>query len=539
MAAEAHIKAVITADDRASKTVGAFGTKLGDLSVGAAAAGAAIFGMGKMAIDFGIDSVKAFTESERATKMLENAVINVSHATREQLNETNKLAEAISKKGVLDDDVIKQGLAQLSTFGLQNKTVQTLAQSMADLTVNQFGVAATGAQAEDAANMMAKALRGQFGILEKSGIIFSDAQKNTILFGTESEKASAVVEGFAKNLKYTNDVARGTGEGALAAMNVAFGNMQETIGQALLPAILILADKLAEFVSSDTFKNWLEKVTAWIRDELPKFMTKLFDEYIPKAKAAFEEWAPKIMLVVNVLGAIAGAILWVGTVINDTSANIGLAIGFIVLWFNDAKNAIENFGYNAYNTMLRARDTVLRWAESVGLAIFGVINFFRTLPAQISSAIGGLSSLLYNSGRDLIQGLINGVRSMAGAVWQAIKDVTRDVIQTAKNMLGIKSPSIVFKGIGENIGKGMAQGIEASANLVQGSMVEMSAPSQAQQAAQPTAVSRQNSTEINISLSGIFTGTPGEARKLAEMVADNLKTIAGSQNTTVTQMLGG
>jgi phage-related protein len=268
-------------------------------------------------------------------------------------------------------------------------------------------------------------------------------------------------------------------------------------------------------------------------------MTKLFDEYIPKAKAAFEEWAPKIMLVVNVLGAIAGAILWVGGVINNTSANIGLAIGYIVLWFNDAKNAIENFGYNAYNTMLRARDIVLRWAESVGLAIFGVINFFRTLPAQISSAIGGLGSLLYNSGRDLIQGLINGVRSMAGAVWQAIKDVTKDVIQTAKNMLGIKSPSIVFKGIGENIGKGMAQGIEASANLVQGSMVEMATPSQAQQAAQPTAVSRQNSTEINISLSGIFTGTPGEARKLAEMVADNLKTIAGSHNTTVTQMLGG
>lgn len=539
MAAEAHIKAVITADDRASKTVGTFGTKLGDLSVGAAAAGAAIFGMGKMAIDFGIESVKAFTESERATKMLENAVINVSHATREQLNETNKLAEAISKKGVLDDDVIKQGLAQLSTFGLQNKTVQRLAQSMADLTVNQFGVKATGEQAEAAANMMAKALRGQFSILEKSGIIFSDAQKNTILFGTESEKASAVIEGFARNLKYTNDVARLTGEGALAAMDVTLGNMQETIGQALLPAILILADKLAEFVSSDTFKNWLEKVTAWIRDELPKFMTKLFDEYIPKAKAAFEEWAPKIMLVVNVLGAIAGAILWVGGVINDTSANIGLAIGYIVLWFNDAKNAIENFGYNAYNTMLRARDTVLRWAESVGLAIFGVINFFRTLPAQISSAIGGLGSLLYNSGRDLIQGLINGVRSMAGAVWQAIKDVTKDVIQTAKNMLGIKSPSIVFKGIGENIGKGMAQGIEASANLVQGSMIEMAAPSQAQQAAQPTAVSRQNSTEINISLSGIFTGTPGEARKLAEMVADNLKTIAGSHNTTVTQMLGG
>lgn len=540
MAAQAEIKAVITADDRASKTVGAFGTKLGDLSVGAAAAGAAIFGMGKMAIDFGIDSVKAFTESERATKMLENAVINVSHATREQLNETNKLAEAISKKGVLDDDVIKQGLAQLSTFGLQNKTVQQLAQSMADLTVNQFGVKATGEQAEAAANMMAKALRGQFSILEKSGIIFSDAQKNTILFGTESEKASAVVEGFARNLKYTNDVARLTGEGALAAMDVTLGNMQETIGQALLPAILILADKLAEFVSSDTFKNWLEKVTAWIRDELPKFMTKLFDEYIPKAKAAFEEWAPKIMLVVDVLGAIAGAILWVGGVINDTSANIGLAIGYIVLWFNDAKNAIENFGYNAYNTMLRARDTVLRWAESVGLAIFGVINFFRTLPAQISSAIGGIVPSINSA----LSGVWNAITEPFRRAFDWVKDQANKVKDTLTGALDPNkrhSPSLVDKiNIGTDDIKNQYAGLfNDMKSMGTGFKVADFVATPKPMAQSDTAINRQNSTEINISLSGIFTGTPGEARKLAEMVADNLKTIAGSHNTTVTQMLGG
>ena len=68
-------------------------------------------------------------------------------------------------------------------------------------------------------------------------------------------------------------------------------------------------------------------------------------------------------------------------------------------------------------------------------------------------------------------------------------------------------------------------------------VADMVATPQPTQAQAPATITRQQETAINISLSGIFTGTPGEARKLAEMVAANLKTIANSRNTTVAEML--
>jgi hypothetical protein len=516
MAATAEIKAVITADDRASKTLKGFSTKIGDLSVGMAALGAGAMKVADMAFDFLSQSVKKFTEAERASRMLKHAVLKVTGATKEQLEATNKLAEAISAKGVLDDDVIKQGLAQLSTFRLSNGAVQGLAQSLADLTVNQFGVSASGEQAADAANMIAKALRGEFGMLQKSGIVFTDAQKNLIQFGTESEKVAAITKGFADNLKYTNETAKGTAEGGFARMQVAIGNMQESIGGALAPALEILATKLTEFVSSDQFKAWLEKVTVWIRDELPPFIQKLFTEYIPKAKQAFDEWWPKIKATADALGDVVGAIAWVGSAIEKMSSDAGLAFGFVVMW-------AQSMG------------------ESIGRAIYSIMVAFGTVGRKITefrksvvASVGNLGSLLYGAGRDMIQGLINGIASMGGAVGDRIKGIAQGAVNAAKNILGIRSPSKVFAGIGENIGKGMVQGMESTAGLVQASMGAVASPAPAITEVAPTTAA----TTVNISLSGIFTGTPGEARKLATMVADNLQTLAGQKNMTVTQMLG-
>lgn len=45
-----------------------------------------------------------------------------------------------------------------------------------------------------------------------------------------------------------------------------------------------------------------------------------------------------------------------------------------------------------------------------------VLSFFRSLPGQLLAALGDLSSLLYGAGVSLIQGFLNGIRSMVGAV---------------------------------------------------------------------------------------------------------------------------
>ena len=195
-----------------------------------------------------VKSVMDFADAEKSTAQLRHAVIDVTKATEEQLQATSDLADALERKGVLDGDNIKMGLAQLSTFGLSNNAVQKLGGSLADLAVNQFGVNASGEQLSDTANMIAKALNGQFGVLEKSGIRFTEAQKHAIEFGTEMEKVDAINQGFAQNLKYTNDVALTTLEGQMAKTNVQLGNMSEALGSALAPAVNQLLTSLQPIV---------------------------------------------------------------------------------------------------------------------------------------------------------------------------------------------------------------------------------------------------------------------------------------------------
>lgn len=79
-------------------------------------------------------------------------------------------------------------------------------------------------------------------------------------------------------------------------------------------------------------------------------------------------------------------------------------------------------------------------------------------------------------GTQMIQGLINGIKSMAGAVVSAAKGVVDGAISGAKNLLGIHSPSRVFMKIGAYTGEGMAIGLANEQDNVQKAMGKMVAP---------------------------------------------------------------
>ena len=69
-------------------------------------------------------------------------------------------------------------------------------------------------------------------------------------------------------------------------------------------------------------------------------------------------------------------------------------------------------------------------------------------------------------GRGMIQGMVNGIKSMAGALVAAARDTVNDAINAAKNLLGIKSPSVVFMGIGQAMMLGAQTGVERAAGGV-------------------------------------------------------------------------
>jgi len=65
---------------------------------------------------------------------------------------------------------------------------------------------------------------------------------------------------------------------------------------------------------------------------------------------------------------------------------------------------------------------------------------------------------LFQIGKDIIQGLINGIGSMASAVWEKAKSIATGIGDTIKRALGVSSPSKLAIWIMEMVGEGLEIG---------------------------------------------------------------------------------
>ena len=76
----------------------------------------------------------------------------------------------------------------------------------------------------------------------------------------------------------------------------------------------------------------------------------------------------------------------------------------------------------------------------------GVMSFFRGID-------------LFDIGKNIINGLINGVKSMARNLVDSVKGVVNGAIEGAKRLLGIASPSKLFFQFGRFVDEGFIEGL--------------------------------------------------------------------------------
>ncbi|CAH1054018.1 phage tail tape measure protein [Paenibacillus pseudetheri] len=107
--------------------------------------------------------------------------------------------------------------------------------------------------------------------------------------------------------------------------------------------------------------------------------------------------------------------------------------------------SVENF-----NSMLSSIKNVFGTIKSVIVDIWeGVMKFFKGID-------------LSKIGKQIMQGLVNGIGSMASAAVDKTKEVANKISDSIKNFFGIHSPSRLTTGYGENISEGLAVGINNS-----------------------------------------------------------------------------
>lgn len=133
--------------------------------------------------------------------------------------------------------------------------------------------------------------------------------------------------------------------------------------------------------------------------------------------------------------------------------------------------------------------------ELVGQLIVGLINAIPDLVAGAFQLIGGIADTFsqYNwldIGVNLVQGIINGILSMASAIWDAAKSVAESAFNAAKDALGIASPAKKGIYIGEMLDEGFALGVENKMGLVDDAVSELADTS-------VSTLTVANSTEFN------------------------------------------
>ncbi|WEH40803.1 phage tail tape measure protein [Streptomyces sp. AM 2-1-1] len=105
--------------------------------------------------------------------------------------------------------------------------------------------------------------------------------------------------------------------------------------------------------------------------------------------------------------------------------------------------------------------------RGVATKTIALIGFVTGLPGRISRGIGSLNSLLLQKGRNVVQGLWQGIQSMGGWIKSQIMSWATSVIPgPIAKALGIASPSKVTKAQGRWIARGLVDGLTGSAAQV-------------------------------------------------------------------------
>lgn len=173
-----------------------------------------------------------------------------------------------------------------------------------------------------------------------------------------------------------------------------------------------------------------------------------FNNFIDRAEAIFRLLQVAVPIILRTMwtNAVSAVTTGIQRVLTAVSNFVNGFIGFIM-----------DLGAKFFRAMLSAM------SEGDRAAVAGIADLLATIgriPGQIGGALGNLGSTLYGAGRDLIQGLINGISDMAGSLIAQAQSIADTVINTISSAFELGSPSRLMKRFGRDVVRGFDIGLE-------------------------------------------------------------------------------
>lgn len=142
------------------------------------------------------------------------------------------------------------------------------------------------------------------------------------------------------------------------------------------------------------------------------------------------------------------------------------AVGFVKNLPQRAQQALALLGPALVLAAKRAWDN---FKTETGKGMDRAVNYVRTLPGRIKSALPGAGGWLVATGRQTLEGFINGARSKGNAILSAVTAPIRNAIAAAKRLLGISSPSRLMMQLAGDTWDGFTVGTDRKLSAIRAS----------------------------------------------------------------------
>lgn len=195
--------------------------------------------------DFSEECINAWKVQAEAETKLETVMRQRMKSTDASIQSVKDFTSAQQNLGVVGDEVQLAGAQQLATFVTTEESLKTLIPAMNNLAVQQNGVNVTGQNMIGLGNLMGKVMQGQTGALTKVGISFDAAQEKVLKYGNEQERAAMLAEVITANVGNMNEEMAKTDDGKQQQFKNTLGDLQEVIGQKLIPVQTVFYGLLA------------------------------------------------------------------------------------------------------------------------------------------------------------------------------------------------------------------------------------------------------------------------------------------------------
>jgi hypothetical protein len=434
------------AERKASSSGAAIAGNLGKVGGSIVTGGLMLAGAGITALTAGlVSSVGAAAEAESIQAQLGAVLTSTGGAAGVTAEMANDLAESMSNVTRFEDDAIVSGEAMLLTFtNIGSDVFPATTQAMLDMSQ------AMGTDLNGSAIMLGKALNDPtqgISALTRVGVTFTEEQKKLIESLQESgDMAGAqgvILAELQKEFGGSAEAAGKTFAGSLDILKNKMGNIQETVGTALLPVLATLATTLSEKLADPATQETIANIAQGIADFAVQVIT-----WIPQVISLFQSWGAWLAnnqgVIVGVLAAIGIAIAaFVYTTVIPAliafitaaapviliMAAVGLAGYLLYQAWTTNFGGIQEIVAGLWTKIQPVFETIKTWlAVNIPIALQTLASFWQnTLLPAIQAVWGWMQSTLF----PFLGSLANLIGAVLGLAISTLAGLWQNVLQPA------------------------------------------------------------------------------------------------------------